>query len=161
MERRLPINYLLWNTNMRTLLQFTKELPSDFVLAPIYRKDAVMESGKPAKGKNPVEAAHKRNLNPADAALIVERSSKVGALGVWCGAKGNGLVILDVDRNLSALLKKWGDTLSGAPVVRSPRRMLRSTCSAFQRLCGAIWRGLGTRMSTHTVTRCCGTSGRP
>ena len=107
---------------MRALLQFTKELPSDFVLAPIYRKDAVMESGKPATGKNPVEAAHKRNLNPADAALIVERSSKVGALGVWCGAKGNGLVILDVDRNLSALLKKWGETLSGAPVVRSPKK---------------------------------------
>ena len=122
MERQLPINVLLWNTNMRTLLQFTKELPSDFVLAPIYRKDAVMESGKPATGKNPVEAAHKRNLNPADAALIVERSSKVGALGVWCGAKGNGLVILDVDRNLSALLKKWGETLSGAPVVRSPKK---------------------------------------
>ena len=104
-----------------SLLDFTRNLPSDLVCAPIYREGAVMESGKPATGKNPVEAAHKRSLTPADAALIIERSSKVGALGLWCGAKGNGLVILDVDRNLSALRKKWAESLSGAPVVRSPK----------------------------------------
>ncbi len=127
---------LLLNTIMATLLQFVNGLPSDFVLAPIYRKGAAMESGKEATGKNPVEAAHKRNLNPADAALIIERSSKVGAVGVWCGSKGNGVVILDVDRNLSALRKKWGETLSGAPVVRSPKE---NAAKFMFRVPAALW----------------------
>ena len=36
------------------LLDFVKVLPSDWVLAPIYRKGASMRSGKEATGKNPL-----------------------------------------------------------------------------------------------------------
>ena len=104
-----------------SLLEFTKNLPADLVLAPILRKGAVMDSGKIAVGKNPVPAAWDRDLGPADAARIIERSEKVGALGLWCGVRSGGIVIVDVDRNLFQLRKKWGKSLDGAPVVRSPR----------------------------------------
>ena len=104
-----------------SLLEFCKALPADLVLAPIYRKGAVMESGKIAVGKNPVESAFSRNLNRDDAALIIERSSKVGALGLFTGQKGKGVAILDVDRNLYQLRKKWGTSLEGAPCITSTR----------------------------------------
>ena len=104
-----------------SLLEFTKALPADLVLAPIYRKGVEMDSGKIAVGKNPVPAAWNRDLGPADAARIIERSEKVGALGLWCGIRGGGIVIVDVDRNLYQLKKKWGKSLDGAPVVTSPR----------------------------------------
>ena len=105
-----------------SLLEFTKALPANLILAPIYRKGAEMDSGIPATGKNPVESAFKRNLNRDDAALIIERSSKVGALGLFTGQKGRGIAILDVDANLSALRKRWGDTLDGAPCITSTRK---------------------------------------
>ena len=105
-----------------SLIEFTRNLPENFVLAPIYRKGVEMPSTKIATGKNPIQAAHDQSLNPHDAVLRMEKlPEKVGALGVWCGTKGNGLVILDVDRNLAILLKKWGETIAGAPVVRSPK----------------------------------------
>ena len=93
----------------------------DWVLAPIYRKGAKMLSGKEATGKNPTEDAHKRSLNRDDAALIIENNSSVGAVGLFTGPKGNGIVILDVDFQLSTYRKKWGNTLDGAPVVRSTK----------------------------------------
>ena len=104
------------------LSTFVSQLPKDLVLAPIYRKGETMRSGKIAVGKNPVEAAHERKLGPADAALICERSSKVGAIGLFTGQKGNGIVILDVDKNLGALAMKWGDSLDGAPKITSTRK---------------------------------------
>ena len=104
------------------LISFVKSLPLDWVLAPIYRKGAKMLSGKEATGKNPVEEAHKRSLNRDDAALIIENNPSVGAVGLFTGPKGNGIVILDVDASLSSLKKKWGDTLEGAPVVRSTKK---------------------------------------
>ena len=103
------------------LISFVKCLPMDWVLAPIYRKGAKMLSGKEATGKNPVEEAHKRSLNRDDAALIIENNSSVGAVGLFTGPKGNGIVILDVDFQLSTYRKKWGNTLDGAPVVRSTK----------------------------------------
>ena len=36
-----------------TLLEFTKTLPADLVLAPIYRKGAEMDSGKIAQVRTP------------------------------------------------------------------------------------------------------------
>jgi hypothetical protein len=122
------------------LLQFVKLLPEDLVLAPIYRKGAKMYSGKEAIGKNPVEAAHKRNLNRDDAALIVEKSQSVGAIGLWTGTKGNGVVILDVDRNHDALSRSWGDSLAGAPVVRSTKR---NAAKYIFRVPEALWREVG------------------
>ena len=70
----------------------------------------------------PVEASFSRNLDRDDAALIIQRSSKVGALGLFTGQKGRGIAILDVDANLSALRKRWGDSLDGAPCITSTRK---------------------------------------
>ena len=104
-----------------SLIDFCKSLPSDLVLAPIYKKGAEMPSGKIAVGKNPVPAAWNRDLNAADCVRIFEKSKEVGALGIWCGIRGGGIVIVDVDRNLFQLKQKWGKSLDGAPVVTSPR----------------------------------------
>jgi len=61
-------------------------------------------------------------MNAADVALQIERHpSKFKAVGVWTGPRSNGLVILDVDRNLSRLKKHWGSTLDGAPVFTSTK----------------------------------------
>jgi hypothetical protein len=106
-----------------TLIDFVRQLADDMVLAPIYRKGAVMRSGASAKGKNPHEDALDRNLNKHDAALLIEKSPKtLTAVGLWTGIRGNGYVILDVDRNLYSLKKKWGDALQGAPVITSTKK---------------------------------------
>ena len=82
-----------------------------------------MRSGASVKGKNPHEDALDRNLNKHDAALLIEKSPKtLTAVGLWTGIRGNGYVILDVDRNLYSLKKKWGDALQGAPVITSTKK---------------------------------------
>jgi hypothetical protein len=106
-----------------TLIDFVRQLADDMVLAPIYRKGAVMRSGATAKGKNPHEDGHDRNLGKHDAALLIEKHPKtLTAVGLWTGVRGNGYVILDVDRNHSALKKKWGEALQGAPVITSTKK---------------------------------------
>ena len=104
------------------VLQFVKTLPEEFVYAPIYRKGASMLSGKTATGKNPLEEAFQRKFKPADVALALERNKKLGAIGLFTGIRGNGVVILDVDRNLSSLKKKWKETLKGAPCITSTKK---------------------------------------
>ena len=103
------------------LLDFVKNLPENLVYAPIYKKGAKMLSGRDATGKNPLEEAFKRKFSPADVAYALERNSSLGAVGLFTGIRGNGVVILDCDRNLSALKKKWGDSLKGAPVITSTK----------------------------------------
>ena len=104
------------------LLQFVKQLPEDWVLCPIYRKGATMRSGKLATGKNPHEDGHDLNLNCHDVALRLERNPKLAAVGLWTGIRGNGLVVLDVDRNLGSLRRKWGESLDNAPVITSTKK---------------------------------------
>ena len=38
-----------------TIISFVKTLPENLVYAPIYKKDALMKSGRKATGKNPLE----------------------------------------------------------------------------------------------------------
>ena len=104
------------------LLEFVKLLPADWVLAPIYRKGAKMRSGKEATGKNPLEIAFDKDLGPADVALQLEKNENLGAVGLFTGMRGRGIVILDVDKNLAALKRKWGDSLNGAPVITSTKK---------------------------------------
>ena len=104
------------------LVEFVKSLPADWVLAPIYRKGALMHSGRKATGKNPLEVSFTRDLGPHDAALRLERNPKLDACGLFTGLKGKGIVILDVDRNLAGLRLKWGASLNGAPVITSTRK---------------------------------------
>jgi len=104
------------------LLAFVRQLPVGFAYAPIYRKDALLQSGKVSKGKTPLERAHHVVMEPADVALQIERKPEVfQAVGVFTGARSNGLVILDVDRNLAKLKSKWCDSLEGAPVITSTK----------------------------------------
>lgn len=104
------------------LLAFVRQLPVGFAYAPIYRKDALLQSGKVSKGKTPLERSHHVVMDPADVALQIERKPEVfQAVGVFTGARSNGLVILDVDRNLAKLKSKWCDSLEGAPVITSTK----------------------------------------
>ena len=112
---------VLVESTMR-LIEFVKLLPADWVLAPIYRKGAKMRSGKEATGKNPLEVAFDKDLGPADVALQLEKNENLGAVGLFTGMRGRGIVILDVDKNLAALKRKWGDSLKGAPVITSTKK---------------------------------------
>lgn len=104
------------------LLAFVRQLPVGMAYAPIYRKGASIQSGKISKGKTPFERAHHQVMTPADVALQIERHPGVfQAVGVFTGPRSNGLVILDVDRNLARLKNKWKETLDGAPVIRSTK----------------------------------------
>ena len=104
------------------LLDFVAQLPSGFAYAPIYVKDSQLQSGKVSKGKTPLEKSHHVVMEPADVALQIQRKPFIfRAVGVFTGPRSQGLVILDVDRNLSKLSKKWGSTLEGAPKVTSTK----------------------------------------
>ena len=104
------------------LLAFVRQLPVGFAYAPIYRKGAPIQSGKISKGKTPFERSHHQVMTPADVALQIERKSDVfQAVGVFTGPRSQGLVILDVDRNLARLKNKWKESLDGAPVIRSTK----------------------------------------
>ena len=104
------------------LLDFVRQLPWGFAYAPIYAKGTAIQSGKISKGKTPLERSHHTVMAPSDVALQIERKPELfQAVGVFTGARSSGLVILDVDRNLSKLKKKWGDSLDGAPVITSTK----------------------------------------
>ena len=52
----------------------------------------------------------------------MQRNSDLKAVGVFTGIRGNGIVILDVDRNLKRCMKRWGESLAGAPMVTSTKQ---------------------------------------
>jgi hypothetical protein len=109
-------------TTTEELLAFVQQMPEGFAYAPIYAKGQALESGKTTKGKTPKEDSHHRIMAPADVALEITRRPNVfRAVGVFTGPRSKGLVILDVDKNLSALITKWGDTLATAPVIKSTK----------------------------------------
>ena len=109
------------------LQQFVKKLPKHLVYAPIYRKGVEIKSkeGKilEATGKNPYGESYERNFSPDDVAYVLEKyPNRFGAIGLFTGLKGKGLVILDVDKNLAIHKKKWGDSLNGAPCITSTKK---------------------------------------
>ena len=104
------------------LLNFVAQLPEGFAYAPIYVKGSKLQSGKVSKGKTPLEKSHHAVMGPADVALQIQRRPEIfRAVGVFTGPRSKGLVILDVDRNLAKLAKKWGSSLEGAPKVTSTK----------------------------------------
>ena len=104
------------------LLAFVRQLPTGIAYAPIYAVGTKLQSGKESKGKTPLERSHHHVMNPADVALQIERKPEIfQAVGAFTGPRSGGLVILDVDRNLSRLKKKWAETLAGAPVITSTK----------------------------------------
>jgi hypothetical protein len=103
------------------LQEFVAQLPSGLVYAPIYAKGAPMGAGQPATGKNPLKASYDSKFDPADVALAIKRNPDLKAVGVFTGIRGNGIVILDVDRHLSKHLKVWGSSLDDAPIIKSTK----------------------------------------
>jgi hypothetical protein len=100
---------------------FVNTLPEGLVYAPIYKKGAKMLSGKLATGKNPLEASYEQKFGPADVALAIKRNPDLQAVGIFTGIRGNGIVILDVDRGLKKHLRAWGTSLNGAPIITSTK----------------------------------------
>ena len=105
------------------LLAFVRQLPAGFAYAPIYAKGQVFgKHGDVSTGKAPYEKAHHTVLSPGDVALLIEQRPEVfKAVGLFTGIRSDGLVILDVDANLTMLQKKWGDSLKNAPKVLSTK----------------------------------------
>ena len=105
------------------LADFVRRLPVGPAYAPIYAKGQVFgKHGDVSTGKAPYEKAHHAVLSPADVALLIEQRPEVfKAVGLFTGIRSDGLVILDVDANLTTLQKKWGDSLKNAPKVVSTK----------------------------------------
>jgi hypothetical protein len=105
------------------LIRFVRTLPVGPAYAPIYAKG--VKFGKhesESQGKAPHEASHHRRFNPEDVALLLEQKPETfQGVGLFTGIRSDGIVILDVDANLAALLKKWGDSIADAPQVRSTK----------------------------------------
>ena len=78
----------------------TKPLVEGLVYAPIYKKGSLMNSGKPATGKNPFEESYDREFGPADVTVALRKNPDLQAVGLFTGIRGKGIVILDVDKNL-------------------------------------------------------------
>ena len=79
------------------LQQFVKKLPKHLVYAPIYRKGVEIKSreGKilEATGKNPFGESYERQFSPDDVAYVLEKyPDRFGAIGLFTGLKGKGLV---------------------------------------------------------------------
>jgi hypothetical protein len=126
------------------LLAFVHQLPQGSAYAPIYVKGSHLQSGKESKGKTPLEKSHHVVMGPGDVALQIARKPGIfQAVGMFTGARSNGLVILDVDRNLARLKKGWGSSLDGAPVITSTKG---NAAKYLFRVPEALWglvRGIG------------------
>ena len=108
---------------MSLLPAFVRTLPSAWATCPIYAKGVKLPSGKEACGKSPLGITHHEDWSPAETALHIERHpEQFKAVGVFTGPRSQGLVILDVDANLSVIKKKWGKDLAAAPVVKSTKK---------------------------------------
>ena len=107
-----------------TLIDFVQGLPVGPAYAPIYAKGVTFgKNDDVSTGKAPHEQSFYRVFSPADVALLLdEKPEQFKAVGLFTGIRSDGLVILDVDANLSTLLKKWGDTVEGAPRIESTKK---------------------------------------
>jgi len=101
---------------------FANSLVEGLVYAPIYKKGSLMNSGRPATGKNPLEESYEREFGPADVVLAFKKNPDLQAVGLFTGIRGKGVVILDVDKNHENLSKQWGSTLEKAPKIVSPKK---------------------------------------
>ena len=101
-----------------TLQEFVKALPEGLVYAPIHAKN----EQRGFCGKQPLKASFDQKFGPADVALALQRNNDLKAVGIFTGIRGNGIVFLDVDRNLKRCMKQWGESLVGAPMVTSTKQ---------------------------------------
>nr|BAR31101.1 bifunctional DNA primase/polymerase [uncultured Mediterranean phage uvMED] len=105
-----------------TIINFVKALPENLVYAPIYKKDALMKSGRKATGKNPLEESWERDFDNHDLELAIDKNPDLQAVGLYTGIRGKGIVILDIDKDLAVLKQKWSETLINAPRITSTKK---------------------------------------
>ncbi|MEL0119084.1 MAG: AAA family ATPase, partial [Opitutae bacterium] len=90
---------------------------------PIYAKGVELPKGGTACGKSPLGKTHHEDWSPEETALYIEKNPETfRAAGVFTGPRSGGLVILDVDKNLGTVKKKWGDDLNSTVVIESPKK---------------------------------------
>ena len=138
------------------LQQFVKKLPKHLVYAPIYRKGVEIKSkdGKILKstGKNPFGESYERKFSPDDVTYVLEKyPNRFGAVGLFTGIRGKGLVILDVDKNLAIHKKKWGDTLNGAPCITSTKK---NAAKYIFKVPEELWSSVKGRMLSEQTSTC-------
>ena len=93
---------------MSKLSGFVRTLPSFWATCPIYAQGVELPKGGSACGKSPLGVTHHENWSPEETALHIERHpEEFKAAGVFTGPRSDGLVILDVDLNLSIIKKKF------------------------------------------------------
>jgi len=87
------------------LISFVRSLPIGPAYAPIYAEGVVFgKSESVSSGKAPHELSHHRVFSPEDVALLLEQQPDTfQAIGLFTGIRSDGIVILDVDANLSTL----------------------------------------------------------
>ena len=108
---------------MSKLSGFVRTLPSSWATCPIYAKGVELPKGGEACGKSPLGKTHHEDWSPEETALHIEKDPETfKAAGVFTGPRSGGLVILDVDLNLSTIKKKWGDDLNSTVVIESPKK---------------------------------------
>ena len=106
------------------LSKFVRSLPVGPAYAAIYKQGVVFGKNElVSTGKVPHEKSHHQKFNPEDVALLLEKEpDKFQAIGLFTGIRSDGIVILDVDANLSGLSEKWGNTITSAPKVVSTKK---------------------------------------
>jgi len=138
------------------LQQFVKKLPKHLVYAPIYRKGVEIKSkeGKilESTGKNPFGESYERQFSPDDVTYVLDKyPDRFGAVGLFTGIRGKGLVILDVDKNLAIHKKKWGDTLDGAPCITSTKK---NAAKYIFKVPEELWSSVKGRMLSEQTSTC-------
>ncbi len=108
---------------MTKLSGFVRTLPANWATCPIYAQGVELPKGGKACGKSPLGKTHHEDWSPEETALHIEKHPETfKAAGVFTGPRSGGLVILDVDLNLSTVKKKWGEDLDSTVVIESPKK---------------------------------------
>jgi hypothetical protein len=108
-------------------LQELREVQPKWCWTPIIRKGENLgfrkASTSVSTGKTPWPASRDQDMTPEMCADEIERRpEKYSAAGVWCGPRSGGLACVDVDEKLGAFLVVHGESLKGAPCIRSTKK---------------------------------------
>jgi len=100
------------------LLAFVRQLPIGFAYAPIYVKDAAIQSGKISMGKTPSQRAYRVVMTPdAVAVQIAPKPDVFHAVGAFTESLDQSLLNPDLANYLAHHRNKWCYQLDGALVV--------------------------------------------
>ncbi|GAG44490.1 unnamed protein product, partial [marine sediment metagenome] len=114
--RTQPDLVQLYYSILMSLREFVQSLPADLKLAPIEKKGI-----NGSTGKKPVTKYRNQDLDGHQVADLMESDRTISAVGLWCGAKNDGVVMLDVDHKLFMLQRDKSKPLGNPPVISSTR----------------------------------------